>query len=67
MSELEIKSIIENCKVSKATKESLLQLGRKNDAKFQSMEKEIHNLKSQYETKIKELEISIQNTQKTHE
>ena len=67
MSELEIKSIIENCKVSKATKESLLQLGRKNDAKFQSMEKEINNLKSQYETKIKELEISIQNTQKTHE
>ena len=67
MSELEIKSIIENCKVSKATKESLLQLGRKNDAKFQSMEKEINNLKSQYETKIKELEISIQSTQKTHE
>ena len=67
MSELEIKSIIENCKISKATKESLLQLGRKNDAKFQSMEKEINNLKSQYETKIKELEISIQNTQKTHE
>ena len=67
MSELEIKGIIENCKISKATKKSLQQLGKKNDTKFQSLEKEILNLKSQYETKIKELEISIKNTQKTHE
>ena len=67
MSELEIKDIIENCKINKATKESLLQLGKKNDTKFQAWEKEILYLKSQYETKIKELKISIKNTQKTHE
>ena len=67
MSELQIKAVIENCKINKATKESLLQIGKNNDKKFQALENEILNLKSQYETKIKELEISIKNTQKTHE
>ena len=38
MSELEIKGIIENCKINKATKESLLQIGKKNDTKFQALE-----------------------------
>lgn len=67
MSELEIRAVIENCKINKATKESLLQIGKNNDKKFQALENEILNLKNQYENKIKELEISIKNTQKTHE
>ena len=45
----------------------MLQIGKKNDTKFQALENEILNLKSQYETKINELEIIIENTQKTHE
>ena len=67
MSELEIRAVIENCKINKATKESLLQIGKNNDKKFQALENEILNLKNQYENKIKELEISIKSTQKTHE
>ena len=45
----------------------MLQIGKNNDKKFQALENEILNLKNQYENKIKELEISIKNTQKTHE
>ena len=34
MSELEIRAVIENCKINKATKESLLQIGKNNDKNF---------------------------------
>ena len=67
MSEAEIKAIVETSKIGKATKENLLQIGRKNDIKYQLLQSEISNLKKDYEKKIKELEMRIVKTQKNHE
>ena len=67
MSEAEIKAIVETSKIGKATKENLLQIGRKNDIEYQLLQSEISNLKKDYEKKINELEMRIVKTQKTHE
>ena len=66
MSESEMRSVLESSKLNKATKESLIQLGRKNGTKYEFLEKEISTFKNEYEKRIKELEISIQKTQKTN-
>ena len=39
MSESEIRSVFVSSKLNKATKESLIQLGRKNEIKYESLEK----------------------------
>ena len=39
MSEAEIKAIVETSKIGKATKENLLQIGRKNDVKYQLLQR----------------------------
>ena len=64
MSEADIRSVFESSKLNKATKPDTT--WKKNDIKYELLEKQISNLKNEYENKINKLEIIIQKTQKTH-
>ena len=54
-------TVLKSNKLNKATKQSLVQIWRKNYIKYELLETEFSSLKNEYEKKINELEINAEN------
>ena len=55
------KNVFKSIKLNKATKESLIQIWKKNYIKYELLKTEFTSLKNEYEKKINELEINAEN------